>query len=132
MTGRVQKIKLESSIGYEEKVLGFNDLLLCMLTSQPGSDGFIRYSIHKEANTYNLKKISSGFRGSLKDTDSEMYDLVIPSGTYYFEEYPDLSEEKILTDTLASILGTSGKDEIYVRLFKKNSIECVLQAFRPV
>ena len=132
MTGRVQKVKLETSICYREKVLDFNDLLLCMLTSQPGSYGFIRYRVEGSGKTCNLKKISSGFMDSLKDIDAGICDLVIPSGTYYFEEYPDLSEEKILTGTLASILGTSGKDEIYVRLFKKNSLECVLQAFRPV
>ena len=132
MTGRVQKVKLEDNLGYKEKVLDFNALLLCMLTAPTASDGFVRYHIEKQGRTYNLIYRDSGYRDSLKDMDDDDWDLVIPSGTYYFEEYPDLSEEEILVKTLSSILGTRGKDEIYVRMFKKNSLECVLQAFRPV
>lgn len=136
MTGRVQKIQLENDLSYKEKELDFNALLLYMLTSPEGSEGCIRYSIERAGKGYNLKRISSGIRLSLKDGSrgdkKEEYDLVISSGTYSFEEYPDLSEEQILRKTLKDILGTRGKDEIYIRIYKKNSLECVMQAFRPV
>ena len=136
MTGRVQKIQLENDLSYKEKEFDFNALLLYMLTSSEGTEGCIKYSIEKTVKGYNLKRISSGIRFSLKDRDrgdkKEDYNLVISSGTYSFEEYPDLSEEQILRKTLSDILGTRGKDEIYIRIYKKNSLECVMQAFRPI
>ena len=136
MTGRVQKVQLERNLSYKEKELDFNALLLCMLTAPEGSEGCIRYSIERAGKSYNLKRISSGLRLSLKDRDrgdnEEECNLVISSGTYSFEEYPDLSEEQLLRKTLSDILGTRGKDEIYIRIYKKNSLECVMQAFRPI
>ena len=136
MTGRVQTVKLEEDLGYKEKELEFNALLLCMLTSPEGSDGCIRYRLEKEGKDYNLKRISSGIsispRNSGKRGKDKDYDLVISSGTYSFEEYPDLSEEQILRETLKDILGTRGKDEIYIRIYKKNSLECMMQAYRPI
>ena len=136
MTRRVQTVELEYNLGYKEKELEFNALLLCMLTAPEGSDGCIRYRIEKSPKGYNLKRISSGISISLTDSikrgNNEDNDLVISSGTYIFEEYPDLSEQQILMDTLSDILGTRGKDEIYIRIYKKDSLECVMQAFRPV
>ena len=136
MTGRVQTVRLECNLGYKEKELEFNALLLCMLNAPAGSDGCIRYRLDKSGNSYNLKRISSGINISLTETgkrgNNEESNLVISSGTYNFEEYPELSEENILMETLSDILGTRGKDEIYIRIYKKNSIECVMQAFRPL
>lgn len=136
MKGRVRKIRLENDLSYREKVLGFNDLLLGMLTAPTGTDGFIRYRIVFRDGTYGLERLESGIstplRSTLQDENEKGRNLVIPSGTYYFEEYPDLSEEEILKDTLSTLLGIIGKDEIIVRLYKKNSLECVLQGMRPV
>ncbi len=140
----MQKLNLINALTFKRERTTFNSLMLKMLMAPRGSDGFILYSFSYSDGGISLKQVDSGFKTPLTDKEIERInsglspivrsdeDTSIPAGKYYFEQYPDLSEEALLEKTLASISSAKGGEKlIYVRLYKENELECVMQAFRP-
>lgn len=140
----MQKLNLFNPLTYKREEFTFNSLLKKILLSPKGSDSFILYSFSYEDCGCTFKKLDSGFKTPLTHEEKERIesghtpiirddeDTSIPSGKYLFEQYPDLSEEELLPITFASITAAKGGEDIlYIRLYKENELECVMQAFRP-
>lgn len=140
----MQKLNLFNPLTYKREDFSFNQMLKKILLSEKGSDSFILYSFSYSDDGCRLKKLDSGFKTPLTDKEKERIEsghspiiredenTSIPEGKYYFEQYPDLSEEELLPLTFASITAAKGgEDRLYVRLYKENELECVMQAFRP-
>ena len=142
---RLQKLELFNPLTYRREETGFNALIRTMLSAPVGTDSFIRYDftfsdagavfsyrdsgMKTPLSDGEKKRIESGLSPLVRDDE----DTAIPSGRYAFEQYPDLSEESMLTMTLAGIIGFSGaQNTVYVRLYKENALELVMQAFRPL
>lgn len=140
----MQILNLFNPLTYKREDYDFNSLLIKMLKAEKGSDSFILYSISFDDSSLKLKKIDSGFKTPLSQEEKDRIesglspivrddeDTSIPSGKYYFEQYPDLSEEQLLSLTFSQIAAKKGGNNLlYVRLYKENTLELVMQAFRP-
>ena len=140
----MQKLNLFNPLTYKREDFSFNELLKKILLSEKGSDSFILYRFSYNDTGCTFTRIDSGFKTPLTEQEKERIesgrspmiredeDTSIPEGRYYFEQYPDLSEEELLPFTFASITAAKGgEDRLYVRLYKENELECVMQAFRP-
>ncbi len=140
----MQRLNLFNALTYKREDMDFNSLLLKMLKAETGSDAFLLYSFSFNDGGLNLKRLDSGFKSPLTAEEKERIesgrtpivradeDTSIPEGKYFFEQYPDLSEEELLAMTLSHIASQKGgSDKIYVRLYKESILECVMQAFRP-
>lgn len=140
----MQKLTMFNPLTFKREEISFNQLLVKMLKAEKGSDAFILYSFSFSDTGCNLRQIDSGFKTPLTKEEKERIerglspivredeDTSIPAGTYLFEQYPDLSEEELLSTTFSSIAAAKGGEALlYVRLYKENTLECVMQAFRP-
>lgn len=141
---RVQKLTLAHPLTYKRERFSFNQLIRAMLSEPTGTDSFIKLKIgyndsgavfeyldsgKKTPLTKEEKdRIEAGFSPIIRSTDN----TEIPAATYYFEQFPDLSEESLLTITLAGLMSRkSDSDVIFLRLYKENSLELIMQGFRP-
>lgn len=141
---RVQKLTLAHPLTYHREKFGFNELIRIMLSEPAGTDSFIKFKVsYKDAGAVfeyldsgkktpltkeEKDRIESGFSPIIRSTD----DTEIPAATYYFEQFPDLSEESLLTITLSGLLSRkSNSDIVYLRLYKENVLELIMQGFRP-
>ena len=109
----MQILNLFNPLTYKREDYDFNSLLIKMLKAEKGSDSFILYSISFDDSSLKLKKIDSGFKTPLTKEEKDRIesglspivrdddDTSIPSGKYYFEQYPDLSEEQLLSLTFS-------------------------------
>lgn len=144
MKNRVQKLLLANPLTYKEEEFDFNGLLRKILLSPAGTDGFIHFKFVFSDSGAMFSRLSSGIKSPMTEEEKETIEhgltpiirsdekVSIPAGKYYFEQYPDLSEEQLLTRTLASLISIGSGNEIYVRLYKENFLETVMQAFRPI
>lgn len=144
MRNRLQKLTLTNPLTYKPKEMEFNAMLRFILLAPVGTDAFIRFRFSFSDSGATFERMESGYKEPLTEKEKAETEaglrpkirdgetLSIPVGTYYFEQYPDLSEEKLLTRTLSALLSVGSGDEIYVRLFKENMLECVMQGFRAL
>ena len=142
---RLQKLELFNPLTYRRTETGFNELIRTMLTAPTGTDSFIRYDFTFTDAGAEFRASDSGMKSPLSDEEKKRIesglsplvrddeDTAIPAGRYAFEQFPDLAEESGLTMTLAGLLSVRGaENSIYVRLYKENVLELVMQAFRPL
>ena len=142
---RIHKLELFNPLTFRRTGTGFNELIRTMLTAPTGTDSFIRYDFTFSDSGAVFTYTDSGIKTPLSDEEKERIesgltplvrddeDTAIPAGKYAFEQYPDLAEESLLTMALAGLIGLGGcRDSIYVRLYKENALELVMQAFRPL
>lgn len=140
----MQKLNLINPLTFKRVEISFNELMLKMLLSPKGSDSFILYSYVFDDSGCKFTRVDSGMKSPLTKEEKERIesglspivrdddDTSIPAGSYLFEQYPDLSEEELLATTFAAITAAKGDSNLlYVRLYKENELECVMQAFRP-
>ncbi len=140
----MQKLNLINPLTFKRVEISFNELMLKMLLSPKGSDSFILYSYAFDDSGCKFTRVDSGMKSPLTKEEKERIErglspivrdddnTSIPAGSYLFEQYPDLSEEELLATTFAAITAAKGDSNLlYVRLYKENELECVMQAFRP-
>ena len=140
----MQKLTLFNPLTYKREDISFNPLMLKMLLAPKGSDSFILYSFSYTDSGCILKQLDSGTKTPLTKEEKERIEMglspmiredentSIPEGKYIFQQFPDLSEEKLLSTTVAAITAAKGGENLlYVRLYKENELECVMQAVRP-
>ena len=107
-----------------------------------GYDTVICYSYHLKDERIEISPLISGERKgytpeekaqiengiALERKDGE--DVDIPAGSYLFEQLPFIPEEKDLPRIILPYL-TKDKGLFYARIYKENTLECVMQLLFP-
>lgn len=142
---RIFELNLLNPIGYKKKEMTLNEMIKNALLAPTGSEFFIKYSFSFSDSDVTFTYISAGEKDPLTQEEKIQIesgrsipirseeDIVIPEGKYLFEQYPDIAEEESLSRVLSSLLiAKGGENTVYVRILKENTLECVMQALRPV
>lgn len=133
------RLSLEQAITYEEGDYSFRDID----NAEAGSDLCFCFRYRYDDVFLNLEKLWSGLRTPFTDEEKKLieagfpaperagYGLQLPQGNYQMLQTIPAGTIQELKPVLASSLATRLEGLLYVRFFKENDFETVMQIFSP-
>lgn len=138
----VMNLTLSNSLTYKETNLSYKTSLDTIYSSKIGSDHILYYYYEIEDEKVVLKLIASGVKAPLSQEEKDTIEsgleplkreeekLIVAKGSYYFVQTSPAENEELLAFLLfAESQSSSGK--VYIRFFKENQLEVVMQFLFP-
>lgn len=138
----VMNLTLSNSLTYKETNLSYKTSLDTIYSSEIGTDHILYYHYEIEDEKIVLKLIASGIKTPLSQEEKDTIEsgleplkreeekLIVKNGSYYFVQTSPVENEELLAFLLfAESQSSSGK--VYIRFFKENQLEVVMQFLFP-
>lgn len=138
----VMNLTLSNSLTYKETNLSYKTSLDTIYSSEIGTDHILYYHYEIEDEKVVLKLIASGVKTPLSQEEKDTIEsgleplkreeekLIVAKGSYYFVQTSPVEDEELLAFLLfAESQSSSGK--VYIRFFKENQLEVVMQFLFP-
>jgi len=135
-------LTLSNSLTYKETNLSYKTSLDTIYSSEIGTDHILYYHYEIEDEKVVLKLIASGVKAPLSQEEKDTIEsgleplkreeekLIVAKGSYYFVQTSPAENEELLAFLLfAESQSSSGK--VYIRFFKENQLEVVMQFLFP-
>ena len=131
------KLNLISAMHYRPSEKTLDGLLAGIDAEERGYDAFIGYSLSFSGDSLSIIQVESGEKAPYSEEERSLIEqgtdigardgetISIPSGSYEFIQLPVLFSEKELPKLVLPFSAHARK--IYVRLFKENMLETVMQ-----
>lgn len=138
----VMNLTLSNSLTYKETNLSYKTSLDTIYSSEIGTDHILYYHYEIEDEKIVLKLIASGIKTPLSQEEKDTIEsgleplkreeekLIVKNGSYYFVQTSPVENEELLAFLLfTESQSSSGK--VYIRFFKENQLEVVMQFLFP-
>lgn len=145
MSGRISKLTLITPLYYKKKEYTYSSALQEIMKAERGTDIFLKLHVEYKDYGADLSVKSSGKKNPLNEEEKARVEKGeeeikrkgeeqgIKEGSYYFEQFLFIPEEKDLFTLIAPLLSQNPDiNYIYIRFFKESVLETVMQAFLPI
>lgn len=140
---RALKFNLSSPIYLESTKLSLDGLISRSSSMEKGYEATVLFRIECDNESITLSQLGAGERNGYTEEEKqkiengemperkESEDFLIPSGMYLFEQLPFLPDEKDLPRILLPYISREDM-RVYVRIYKENVLETVMQLLFPI
>ena len=140
---RALKLNLSSPIYLENTKLSLDGLISRSSSMEKGYEATVLFRIECDNESITLSQLGAGERNGYTEEEKqkiengempekkESEDFLIPSGMYLFEQLPFLPDEKDLPRILLPYISKEDM-RVYVRIYKENVLETVMQLLFPI
>lgn len=134
---RCLKLFLQNTLYYERTEERMDDFLSRLFKEDPGFETLSTYEFSFSDEGLKLLNTENGMKfgpPSLEPQEDPCpgKSLHLATGTYLFSQMPIPETEAGVKRLLMPFLRNAMSGKVYVRIYKENILECVLQFFLPV
>lgn len=134
---RCLKLYLQNTIYYERSSQGLEQFIDRIYKEEPGFETISSYDFSFEDDGLNLVNMENGIKMGPPSLEPQTdpwpgLSIKLQEGSYLFTQLPVLDDVTKLKSALMPFLRNTMSGRCYVRLYKENTLECVMQFFLSI